>query len=160
MGGDDFYYLDDGNDFCWDEPTEDEDEIIRGGNDTVYGGAGNDTIETDSGNDVIRAGAGNDYVTAGEGHDTIHAENGNDRVYAGDGDDYVNGGAGSDYMLGGGGSDRIDSRDRVGGNDTLYGGWGPTDTANGYDIALIDSFVDGLAVWRDVHAGFDEIHVN
>ncbi len=108
---DDVFYLLDG----------DDDIVLSGGNDTVYGGAGNDNIGV-----IINP---SNEVTP-YGYIKFYGEEGNDILGIGDFNGELYGGAGNDELIGGAGVDILDGGDgddwlfAEGGNDTVYGGDG------------------------------------
>lgn len=118
-------------------------ELVYGGlgNDTIYGGPGNDTIyggraqaDTLDSADLIYGGQGNDLIFSNSGNDTVHGDAGNDTIYGGLGNDSIYGGDGDDSLAGGGGIEHpVDQSDYIsggngndvivsnGGDDTVYG---------------------------------------
>ena len=79
----------------------------------INGTPGNDFIDASGGRDIIRAGAGDDFIDGSSDADRLYGQGGNDIVI---------GGSGRDLLSGGAGNDRLNSRDRVRGNDSIYGG--------------------------------------
>ena len=76
---------------------------LRGGGDTIDGGAGNDTIFGQGGDDILLGGTGNDHLDAGTGIDLLVGDDGDDVLIGGLGGDTfvfsVNGGEGTDTVL-------------------------------------------------------------
>lgn len=83
------------------------------GANTLTGTPGADTICALGGNDTVYGAGGEDVIKGGLGADTLKGQGSADRLI---------GGAGPDRSYGDGGDDTLNSRDGVGGNDTLYGG--------------------------------------
>jgi Ca2+-binding RTX toxin-like protein len=77
------------------------------------GGAGRDRFEnrTNIGS-LVHGGAGNDTLIGGSGADVFYGDGGRD---------FLDGGEGNDTLYGGKGKDTLRSRDRIIGNDKLYG---------------------------------------
>jgi Tol biopolymer transport system component len=93
-----------------------------GGACTISGNSRANTLNGTSGADVICAGGGNDTVYGGGGADVIKGGSGADVLNGQGGNDRLIGEAGSDKSYGGNGDDTVNSRDSVGGNDSLSGG--------------------------------------
>ncbi len=111
--GDDYYFVDDVNDYVYEAPgagtdslsasvsytlpSEVENIYLTGaGNINATGNALANTVFGNAGNNQLIGGAGNDYLDGGAGTDALTG---------GDGNDSLNGGTGSDSMLGGLGND-------------------------------------------------------
>ena len=112
-----------------------DDLVIAGGADSVYGFTHNDELRTATmdiapalmdggGNDDVIYGSnvadtisggwrlsGTDTVYGGFGNDRINGEGNDDRLFGQGGDDDVNGGDGFDFLSGGEGRDRCDGGD-------------------------------------------------
>lgn len=97
------------------------DAILFGGKNEVYGGSGDETVMTGSGYDYVVVGAGDDIVTSGGGPDHLHLGPGNDIACGSTGPDVIYGDEGNDTLLGGAGNERL-----VGGSgdDLVMGGLG------------------------------------
>jgi Ca2+-binding RTX toxin-like protein/acetolactate synthase small subunit len=108
-----------------------------GGNDTIYGNQGDDIILGQQGDDFIDGGTGQDDIIGG--HNIVGGADGNDTIYGGDDADVVLGDNGliTRRAIPGGWQTypapfnaiirdivRFDDIDRIGGNDTIYGGAG------------------------------------
>jgi len=76
---------------------------LRGGDDTLDGGAGNDTVFGQGGDDILLGGTGNDHLDAGTGLDFLVGDEGDDLLIGGLGGDTfafsANGGEGTDTVL-------------------------------------------------------------
>ena len=122
-----------------------------GGNDTIKGLDGNDILLGGPGNDTLGGGLGNDIANGGSGADTANYSASATRIIAslttefatGEGTDtfsgverlsgsgladILTGSAGANILKGLGGNDTLKARDGVGGNDTVDGGAGSSDT--------------------------------
>lgn len=141
-------------------------EVYAGQADELLGGDGHDVIYGGEGDDLINGGTGNDLLLGGADDDTIYGDDGDDLILGdeltiGDnifntlsrhlssaarlgGDDTIQGGYGDDKMFGLGGSDTIDGGD---GNDVLQGD--RLDYATGFSYAINTSsgndYLDGGA---------------
>ncbi|MGA0605393.1 calcium-binding protein [Phenylobacterium sp. VNQ135] len=114
--------------------------VVRGGKDTLLGGAGDDTLEGMANEDYLRGGDGNDVLSGGDAFDDLHGNLGEDTVRGGLGGDWVVGGQGSDRLFGEEGSDVIlgnlgdDWAEGGAGDDVVRGGQG-NDSISGGDGA-------------------------
>jgi uncharacterized delta-60 repeat protein len=90
----------------------------------IHGTSGRDVICARGGNDVVYGHGGNDLVYGHRGNDRLIGGAGNDRLHGAHGRDTLVGGAGKDLLRGGHLQDRLNTRDRVRGNDSAYGGYG------------------------------------
>ena len=113
-----------------------------GGNDILLGGPGNDTLSGGLGNDIANGESGMDAAdysasatgviaslttefATGEGTDTYSSV---ERLSGSGLADTLTGSGGANILKGLGGNDTLKARDGVGGNDTVDGGAGSTDT--------------------------------
>jgi Ca2+-binding RTX toxin-like protein len=100
--------------------TDDDDNIIGQGAETIYGRDGDDLIQGAGGPDVIFGGDDDDTIQGGEGTDSIFGNDGDDVLFGDSGTNIIFG-AGGNSLFGGKGDDRL-----FGGsdNDVLNGGPG------------------------------------
>ncbi len=103
--------------------------LVRGGNDTVYGGDEPDSIIGSNGNDYLNGGGGNDSLwgqvgrdtlIGGAGDDQLHGDGGDDSLEGDDGNDTLFDARGPDTMLGGAGNNVFSVRGLKGDPDNDY----------------------------------------
>jgi Ca2+-binding RTX toxin-like protein len=130
-----------------DENRDTSGDVVRDGNDTIFGDAGNDLIYGGSGNDKLFGGAGDDTLMGEAGNDTLFGGDGNDKLFGGDGNDKLFGGAGDDTLSGGANADTLDGG---AGTNILTGGAGA-------DVFRILQSDNGVNTITDFQTGTDKI---
>jgi Ca2+-binding RTX toxin-like protein len=135
------------------DSTQDAQELIFGGNDTIYGTEFNDFLAGFGGFDTIHGNAGGDTIHGNAGGDTLLGGDGNDTLYGGTDDDTLHGGNNNDTLLGGSSEDelhggnhddklygegQVDKLFGDAGNDTLFGGDGLDEIDGGAGNDTVD----------------------
>ena len=138
-----------------------EQVLVDGPGDTMFGNEGNDLMYGDGGHDTMDGGADNDTLYGGTGNDVMFGDTGDDQLFGESGNDTINGGLGSDSIEGGDGDDRLmgytENYAHPGdGDDTIRGGAGNDyiDASSGNDDLYGDEGND--TVWGGL--GEDTIH--
>ncbi|HET7714895.1 MAG TPA: calcium-binding protein [Bauldia sp.] len=158
------------------QSTQDAQELIFAGIDTVYGTAFNDLLAGFGGADTLHGNAGNDKLYGGDGADTVFGGEGVDELYggsnidklygeanddimfAGTANDELYGGLGNDILFGEGDADKLFGED---GNDTLYGGSGLDEIDGGTGVDTLDySAFASPVVTTLAGANFANVQVN
>ena len=135
------------------DSTQDAQELIFGGNDTIYGTefndflagfGGFDTVNGYAGADVIHGNAGDDTLLGGDGDDTLYGGTDDDTLHGGNNNDTLLGGSSEDDLHGGNHDDKLYGEGQVdklfgdAGNDTLYGGDGLDEIDGGDGSDTVD----------------------
>ncbi|WP_445241062.1 calcium-binding protein [Microcoleus vaginatus] len=86
-------------------PSQINNLVGDGANNTASGFAGEDIITGNAGNDSLSGNQGNDIISGGTGNDQLLGGKGDDNLSGGEGDDTLIGAGGTDLLIGGAGRD-------------------------------------------------------